>query len=211
MDRYIPALSYKWLTPAYDLFMRWGMREAFVKRRLIEQAQIRTGMNLLDLGCGTGTMTVLIKQMYTDDTITGLDVDPDVVEIANLKATRAGVTISLGLGMAEHLPYSDQSFDRVMSSFMFHHLNTVQKDNCLREVWRVLKDSGELHLLDFGRPRSLYARVISLVMRRLEETEDNIHGLLTGMMKDAGFAYVEEKQQFDTFFGGLSLYKAIKQ
>ena len=68
-----------------------------------------------------------------------------------------------------------------------------------------------LHIVDFGKPHSLYAGLISLMMRELEEAGDNIQGVLPAMMQKAGFRFVEETQQYDTIVGGLSLYKAKKQ
>ena len=210
-DPYIPALSFRWLTPLYDIFLRWGMREAVFKRQLIEQAQLMPGMGLLDLGCGTGTLTILIKQLHPEVNVIGLDGDPEVLEIARSKAGLKNVNITLSFGMAFELPYPDQSFDRVLSSLMFHHLTTENKQRTLKEIFRVLKPGGELHIVDFGKPRSLYAGLISLMMRRLEETGDNIQGVLPAMMQKAGFGFAEETQQYNTIVGGLSLYKAKKQ
>ena len=61
-SRYIPALSSRWLTPLYDPLLRWGMREETFKSRLIERADIQAGQHVLDLGCGTGTLTLMLKQ-----------------------------------------------------------------------------------------------------------------------------------------------------
>ncbi len=63
-DKYIPALGLDRLTPLYDPWLRWIMREETFKRRLIDQAQIRAGHRVLDLGCGTATLTILIKHIH---------------------------------------------------------------------------------------------------------------------------------------------------
>ncbi|MCA9999255.1 MAG: hypothetical protein KDE56_26000 [Anaerolineales bacterium] len=62
-NRYIPALSFKWLTPLYDPLLKWGMDEENFKRKLIRQANIQPRMNILDLGCGTGLMTKYIRRL----------------------------------------------------------------------------------------------------------------------------------------------------
>src|SRR4030067_2941191 len=111
--RFIPALSFQWLTPLYDPLLRWGMREETFKRHLIEQANIQPGQRILDLGCGTGTLTILIKQLHPDADVVGLDGDPEILEIARVKAAKARVEITLDHGMAYQLPYPDEAFDRV--------------------------------------------------------------------------------------------------
>ena len=82
MSRYIPALSFKWLTPLYDPLLKWVMREESFKRRLIQQANIHPKMKVLDLGCGTGTLTLMLKRAHPEAEVTGLDGDPQVLDIA---------------------------------------------------------------------------------------------------------------------------------
>lgn len=208
--RYIPALSFRWLTPFYDPLLKWGMREQTFKCHLIQQANIRPGMSVLDLGCGTATLTILTKQTHPDAEVVGLDGDPTVLEIARSKANQAGVNITLDYGMAFELPYPDNSFDRVLSSLVIHHLTSENKQLTMHEIYRVLRPGGELHIVDVGKPHSIYVGLISLVMRRLEEAADNIKGLLPAIMRNAGFQYVEETIQYTTIVGGLSLFRAKK-
>jgi len=209
-EKYIPALSFTWLTPLYDPLLKWGMREVVFKRRLIEQAQIKPGMRLLDLGCGTGTLTIMIKQMHPEAEVVGLDGDLSILEIARSKAEQAGIHITLDRGEAFQLPYEDLSFDRVFSSLMIHHLSTENKRRTIHEIFRVLLPGGELHVVDFGKPHNVYARLISMVMRRMEEADDNIQGLLPAIIRSAEFAQVEETGQYNTIFGRLPLFRAKK-
>ncbi len=112
--------------------------------------------------------------------------------------------------MAFELPYPDQYFDRIFSSLMLHHLTRGNKKRTLKEVFRVLKTGGELHVADFGKPQNFIMYLISLVMRRLEETGDNIKGLLPGMFHDAGFEKINETDRYMSIFGTISLYRAVK-
>src|SRR3989304_10139655 len=84
--KYIPALSFRWLTPLYDPLLKWGMREETFKRKLIERAHIQPGEHVLDLGCGTGTLTVMLKRSAPAAHITGLDGDTEVLAIAKAQA-----------------------------------------------------------------------------------------------------------------------------
>ena len=209
-DTYLPALSYDLLTPLYDSLIRLTMPERAFKRRLIEQARIGEGQRVLDLGCGTATLTLLAKEMNPGASVTGLDGDPRILEIARKKAERARADISLDLGMSYELPYPDASFDRVLSSLFFHHLTREGKVRTLEEVRRVLRAGGELHVADFGRPQNLLMRVASLPWRAFdgrETTSDNVAGRLPEMMRRCGFMGVHESARYKTLFGTLSLYQ----
>ena len=208
-DRYIPALRFEWLSTLYDPVMLL-MRESTFMRTLVEQANIKNGYRLLDLGCGTATLTILIKKAHPGTEVTGLDGDPKILGIARAKVAKEGLGIFLDTGMSFELPYPDSSFDRVVSSLVFHHLTTENKARTFKDIFRVLKPGGELHVADFGKPHNALMYLISLVFRHLEETRDNIDGLLPEMFQKAGLDRAEETARFMTMFGTLSLYRAIK-
>ncbi len=208
--KYIPALRFAWLTPVYDPVLRRMLPEAALKQRLIAQAQIAAGQRVLDLGAGTGTLTIMVKQSCPGAEVVGLDGDPRVLTIARDKAAAAGVAIRFDQGLATALPYDDGAFDRVLSSLMLHHLTTADKGRALGEAWRVLRPGGELHVLDFGPPQNALAWLISLVFRRLERTADNIAGRLPGMFRLAGFTAVEQTAHQMTILGTLALYRGRK-
>lgn len=130
--------------------------------------------------------------------------------MAKTKIIRAGLDIKLDLGMSFELPYPDHSFDRVVSSLVFHHLTRENKALTIKEIFRVLSKGGELHVADFGKPHNALMYLISLVFRHLEETRDNINGHLPDMFYKAGFEQVEETARFMTLFGTLSMYRAKK-
>jgi len=189
--------------------MKYAARESTFKTQLVKQANIRKGHRVLDIGCGTATLTILVKKVYPESQVIGLDADPEILEVARSKVTRANVNVSLDHGTAIELPYPDNVFDRAFFSMMLHHLNHEDKVRALEEAFRVLRHDGELHVADLGKPHNFLMRLFSLIVGRLEETSDNVEGLLPEMIRKTGFQ-VEETVKCMTVFGTIALYKARK-
>jgi len=212
-DRYVPALGFRALTPLYDAVVRATTRERTFKRALLDQAGLADGQAVLDLACGTGTLTVWAGQRVPGLRLAGLDGDPDVLARARAKADAAGLNIAFDEGFSTSLPFPERSFDRVLSSLFFHHLDRGSKRRTLDQVFRVLKPGGELHVADWGRAANPLMRLCYFGIQLLDgfdNTADNVNGLLPGMMQAAGFAGVAETRRFSTIWGTLSLYRAAK-
>jgi ubiquinone/menaquinone biosynthesis C-methylase UbiE len=202
-QEYIPALGIKALTPFYDWIQRWIVRDTRYKSRLIEQAGIQAGHRVLDLGCGTATLAIMVKQTIPAADVIGLDADPQMLSVARSKSARENIQIQLDEGMTFNLPYPDASIDRVLSSLMIHHLKTPDKEKTAREIQRVLKPGGQLHVIDFGRQRTLYGKLLAPFLHKFEEANDNIDGRLPKIFEQAGLR-VREMGDFMTFFGSLT-------
>lgn len=211
--RYIPALAHRWLTPLYDPVVQWTTRERAFKSSLLQQAHLQPGQRVLDLACGTATLTIAAKQAAPDAHIIGVDGDPEILERARDKTRRAGVVLPFDRAMSHQMPYEDNSFDSVLSSLFFHHLTRDAKLATLREVHRVLKPGGELHVADWGKAANPLMRALFVLVQLLdgfETTGDNVAGLLPAFMTEAGFTDVSGTRRFATPLGTIALYAARK-
>lgn len=213
-EKYIPALSYSWLTPFYDPVVRLTTREGAFKKALVEQLGLRDGHHVLDLACGTGTLTILLKKESPQAEITGIDGDAEILSLAKQKARQLDIEIRFDEGMSFSLPYQDGFFDRVVSSLFFHHLTRESKLKTLGEVKRVLKPNGEFHVADWGLPANALMKLSSRFIQLLdgfETTGDNFGGLLPKLVAETGFENIEETSSFNTLFGTIRLHKALKK
>lgn len=209
-SHYIPALHFHWLTRWYDPMMKYLFHDETLKMALMNQTYIQPGQTVLDMGCGTGTLALMIKQLQPNAKIYGLDIDPQILDMANKKVQQTGSQIDLQQGSATCLPYPDQSFDHVFVSLILHHLTRQDKQQALKEAFRVLRSGGELHVVDFGEPHNAMMWSISWLTRWFEEVYDHVLGLLPVYTEEAGFQPVEEITSYHSILGTVVLYHTSK-
>jgi demethylmenaquinone methyltransferase/2-methoxy-6-polyprenyl-1,4-benzoquinol methylase/phosphoethanolamine N-methyltransferase len=143
------------------LVLNWGRRYDWVvqimalgqagrlRRKTVDFAQIAPGERVLDVGCGTGDLTLrAAERAGSAGQVCGIDPGPEMIETARRKAAHAHVTVDFRVGVIERLPYPDASFDVVLSSLMMHHLPADLKPIGLAEIRRVLKPTGRLIIVD---------------------------------------------------------------
>ncbi len=210
---YVPALGYHWLTPWYDAVVRATTRERRFKEALIAQARCEPGHQILDLGCGSGTLAIWIKQREPAAIVTGVDGDPAMLAVAVRKAAVGNVAVQFDRGLSYSLPYVDARFDVAVSSLFFHHLSWDDKARSARELFRVLKPGAALHVADWGRAGGALMRTLFLTIQALDgvaNTRDNVSGRLIPLFEGAGFIEVSQRQAFSTVLGTLALYRAVR-
>jgi ubiquinone/menaquinone biosynthesis C-methylase UbiE len=204
---YLPAAGRDWLLPFYDPMVKLLGGDA-ARRVLLEQATIARRQRVLEVGCGTGTLALAIKRRHGDIEVVGIDPDPKALERARRKAGRAAVSIQFDQGFGDALPYPEAAFDRVFSSFMFHHLPADEKGKFLREVKRVLKPDGSFHMLDFEETGGGMHGFLAHLVHSSHQLEDNSGSRVLRLMSDSGFADARKAGGRMMLVGRVAYYRA---
>jgi len=136
----------------YDLLVWLVMhgQEGKFREQLADLARIQPGQRVLDVGCGTGTLAVTAKRRVgPTGMVFGIDPSPEMITRATRKARKAGAEIVFKEAIVEKLPFADGYFEVVLSTLMFHHLPPKVREECVREIFRVLKPGGRVLVVDF--------------------------------------------------------------
>jgi ubiquinone/menaquinone biosynthesis C-methylase UbiE len=204
---YLPAAGHDWLLPLYDPLTRLlGAQKA--RRMLLAQARLLPYERVLDVGCGTSALAVMIKEEHPSVDVVGVDPDPRALARAQAKADKAGLQVRFDHGFAETLPYRDGTFDRVFSSMMFHHIEPDARERALGEVHRVLKSGGRLELVDFEAPEGGSHGLLSRLLHSHHRLKDNSPRRMIELMQRAGFREVRKMASRTTLFGRIAFYQA---
>ncbi|MEO8602072.1 MAG: class I SAM-dependent methyltransferase [bacterium] len=208
---FVPALGWHWLTRFYDPLLALMLRERVLKQQLVDQAGLTPGCAVLDFGCGTGTLTMLLKRACQSARVVGIDADAQVLAIARQKIEAAGLDIELRQGFLTAETFAAGSFDRVVTSLVLHHLTRDEKLAVLRAMRVALRPGGELHIADFGAPHNAFTRLASGVVQMVDGADrigDNLAGRLPEIVATAGFAEVATLERRTTPFGALAYLRA---
>lgn len=186
-------------------------REQRFRATTLELLELAPTERVLDVGCGTGTLTLMIANRLTaQGSITGIDAAPRMIAIAQKKARRASSPAQFLVGIAEQLDFQNNSFDVIVNSMFTHHIDHELKLCFFREACRTLKPGGRLITADIDRPTTLPAKLAGWLGRYLllqPELEENLRGELPMLMERAGF---DQVRRLAHFHGLISFFHARK-
>lgn len=200
--RYVPAAGRAGLTRFYDLGVRLTMREQLWRPAVVEAAVEVDPVVVVDVGCGTGALSIPIADLLPGSRVVGIDGDPEALELAQVKPGAEAVEWIESL--ADELPIDDGDADVVVTSLLLHHLPLATKRAMLAEARRVLRPGGRLIVADWARPQDLVASAGFLALQLLDgfaTTNDNRHGLIPALIEEAGFDKVQRAERIRTVFG----------
>jgi len=137
---------------------------------LQEQVTIEP-QDILDLGCSVGMSTFTLQQIYPQAKITGMDLSPYHLAVAQYRAQQNGAQIDWKHSAAEATDLPDGSFDLISAFLMFHELPQQASENIFREVRRLLRPGGYLTIMDMNPQSEIYAKMPPYILTLLKSTE----------------------------------------
>ena len=174
-------------------------------RELLAHAEIAPGLDVLDVATGTGN--VAVRAAARGATVVGLDLTPELLDIARRRADALGVTVDWLEGDAEQLPFAADSFDRVLSTFGVQfaprHLQVAD------ELVRVLRPGGRIAMINWT-PDGLIGQLLKLIGSYMPPAPDyasppplwgdeaHVRALFSGSGLQLEFAYGDNPWHFDS-------------
>lgn len=189
---YLPAAGRDSMLPFYDVFTRL-LGVGRLHKTLVRQAGLQSGQTVLEIGCGTGNLSIAAKRAQPGIDLTSTDPDPKALARAGKKAD----DIQFEKAYAQDLPYADDTFDVMLSALMLHHLDRDTKVEALHEARRVLKPGARLHIVDIAGHRSH--------THGARPHFDDLESLLTS----AGFRTTKQAESKHLFVGQVVYYEAV--
>lgn len=210
---FVPALGWSALSPLYDGVVRAFSREHRWRPAFLAQIAPRDGEAILDVGCGTGSLAILLKQAVPGARVVGLDPDGDILARAAAKARAAGVEIEWRQGFAIDAAGEGRPFDKTVSSLVFHQVPPAGKADGIAAMIAATKPGGEVHIADFAAQRSRLMRTLFGIVGRFdgrENTQANANGAIEGILGEASRAAAVPTRSFRTPLGEISLFRLVK-
>lgn len=195
----------------YDPIVAIAMRERLFRDRLVAQVMADAPpdrpLEVVELGCGTGTNAIRLAAAGAQ--VIGVDADPEILARARRKP--GAEAVQWRPGRVESPGLDDGRCDRVVLSLLLHHLPDRAKLTTLREVRRLLRPGGRVHVADWGPPGDRLMRLafagLQLIDGR-ENTRSMGAGELPSMLTRAGFVDFVRHDRLRTAAGRLELCSA---
>jgi ubiquinone/menaquinone biosynthesis C-methylase UbiE len=228
---FLPGTGRTWLLPFYDVVTRVaGIRG--LHQRAVEVAGIVSGQAVVDVGCGTGNLSLAVLAAHPGARVTGLDPDGAALRRAARKALRRGLSLTLVQGYADRIPADDASLHHVISSLALHHVDDDGRVAFAHDALRALRPGGKVTVVDFGgaapncedshhhtrghRPAHALRHLRRLARPRAAQIPtlaanhgDGGDGIVT-LLAEAGFGKVREVEHADHRFGRVSFVQATR-
>jgi ubiquinone/menaquinone biosynthesis C-methylase UbiE len=207
---FTPAAGRFLPTSAYDRLLVLLTREATWRARLLAALGPKPGERILDVGSGTGSFAILIKQMEPQAIVVGLDPDPDARRIAAAKAEAAGVEIEWLAGFARDAA-NFGLFDKIVSSLVFHQVPLAEKSAGIEAMFKAARPGGRILIADYAMQRSWLMRQAFKIVQSADgrtNTQPNADGFLERELARICGTPLVASWGLDTPTGRISMFNA---
>lgn len=208
---YVPAAGRVWLTGSYDRAVSLTMRERAWRPALVHavSSDLPPRGTVVEVGCGTGSLTLALAAERTDAHVVG--VDPDRVVLALARRKPGAAHVAWIEGFAQSFLRPARSVDVVVCSLLLHHLRDDEKSVTLARIAETLADGGALHVADWGPPRDPASAFGARALKVLDGSagpQSLLNGQLPNMLTAAGFTAPRRRAALRTAWGTLELWRA---
>lgn len=161
--------------------------ESFYKK-IVNYSELKGTEKILDLGCGTGAFSVYLKQNFKTINLSSVDGSDLMIKVLNKKIAKNKLSINALKGLAENLPYEDNTFDVIYAIFLFSYIPPTIKPSALKEINRVLKSNGKLVIIDIEEQHGLKKgwNLLKYVSNPFF-VEDGLNGEYLKLLDNSGF------------------------
>ena len=214
------------IAPKYDFFNRlFSLRiDLLWRKSLVKWMQSDDPKQILDVATGTGELAIALWKKFRVK-ITAVDLSQEMLNLADKKIKELGADITIQKANAENLPFESNKFDTVSVGFGVRNFENLEKG--LSELRRVVKEDGNVYILEFSRMEGILSPLYNFYFRKVlpflakmisGEKEaytylpDSVQNFPCGkrmknILLDLGFSKVEYKK---LSLGIVTIYKAKK-
>ena len=209
---FIPALGKAGGVEDYDRAVKFWTREKAWRPAFASAIAPREQDRILDVGCGTGSLILLLLSACPKAAYVGLDPDETILDLAKAKLLGQPTSIAFVRGFARDAANDGREgqFDKAISSLLFHQIPLTEKRAGIAAMARAVRLGGEVHIADYGRQQGLVARTLFRVIQAIDghvTTQPNADGIMDTLFAEAGLTIFAQRS-FLTPTGTITLWSA---
>lgn len=194
----------------YDPALRVLTRERAWRSLLLDRLNPSPADVIVDVGCGTGSLAILIKRRCPEAQVIGIDPDPEALSRAAAKAHESGCEIEWRRGFAADVAIiSKGTATQAVSSLVFHQVAPADKRSGLAAMFRAVRSGGRIHVADYAKQSGLMRQLFRVIqlLDGAADTQPNADGMLEVLLAEQAGRAVAAHAVVRTPTGAISLFE----